>query len=66
MRFKKAQPPLHGDKRTLKRFAWLPIRFSRFILWLEFYQQKQVFVDERDGMFSTYKWVNTEKIVNGK
>jgi hypothetical protein len=45
--------PRPGDKRTIEKFAWLPTRMSvperdgsRCIVWLEVYENKQIFTEE--------------------
>lgn len=45
MKFKLKPKPKHGDKRTVNKFAILPVRIGDELVWLEKYYQDIVFVN---------------------
>ncbi len=44
MKFKLKPKPKHGDKRTVNKFAILPVRIGNELIWLEKYKQDQSFM----------------------
>ena len=44
MKWKK---PKYGDKRTVKKFAWLPVECEgSYIAWMEWYDEEQVWITD--------------------
>lgn len=58
--------PTDGQKRTVKRFAWIPEEISdsegrRFNVWLEFYNVEQKYVEGQ--VYINQEWVDVKKVV---
>lgn len=58
--------PKNGDKRTIKRFAWLPQEIAddsgkRYVVWLEFYYIVQVFFEGQE--YVNRQWKEIERKV---
>lgn len=60
----KIPEPKDGDKRTVKRFAWIPQEITddagkRYVVWLEFYYIEQVYCEGQE--YKTRQWAEVEK-----
>lgn len=49
MKWEAKQKPSVGDVRHIRRFAWLPTEVQGYMIWLEFYCERQVYIQ--------YEWV---------
>lgn len=53
MRWKLPEPPMVGDRKTVKRFAWRPTKMSdRTVVWLEIYIDEYEF----DSIYGDRYW----------
>lgn len=46
MRWNVKPKPVIGDKRTITKFAWFPVRIGSVMVWMETYTCKQMCVRE--------------------
>jgi len=53
MRWKTKLSPQNGDKRTITKFAWLPVEVGNKTIWLEKYKEHQLYVHEY-GQYTYY------------
>lgn len=52
MRWKIASDPEEGARRTVKKFAWVPVNIDgELAVWLEPYWQDQTYREHRTGGF---------------
>ena len=59
MRFKVKPEANIGDKKTVIRFAWFPVRIEDNIVWLEKY--KATYIYTYDRVYSSYWWEKWDK-----
>ena len=53
--------PKYGDKRTVKKFAWLPVDCeNNIIVWFEYYDEEQAW--ESDYYTDKSKWCWNKRI----
>lgn len=48
------QKPNMGGVRYVRRFAWLPTEVQGYMIWLEFYCERQVYVPYK--WLTDYRW----------
>lgn len=61
--------PADGQKRTVKRFAWIPEEISdsdgkRYIVFFEFYNVEQKYVEGQ--VYINQEWTDVKKVVRHK
>jgi hypothetical protein len=57
MRWKEKTPPEDGEQRTIRKFAWLPIKIKEETRWLETVNvlQRYHFVEGYGGDYSVWE-----------
>lgn len=61
MRFKIRQYR-YGSLRTVKKFAWLPVRIEDCYVWFEFYHVQQSYIGSGIG-FNWYEMKSTRQVI---
>lgn len=61
MRFKSRQYR-YGSLRTVKKFAWLPVRIDDCFVWFESYHVQQSYLGSGIG-FNWYEMKSTRKLI---
>lgn len=56
MKWKIKQGPSAGEVRHIRRFAWLPTEVQGYMLWLEFYNERQKYSKPYQMWFMDYRW----------
>lgn len=52
--------PKVGEKKTVRRFAWLPVRVNENTVWWETYEVTYIL---RLGLFNDYYWSETSRSI---